>query len=474
MSPKARAVAKASGIKTTTKRTAKQSKKVSADDETGTQEPHGEKGSRVLWDDSRTNWLVDWLEDNPEDRQKLFSDSSHDAKKENRPRRVAKGSKTAFHTKMAVYIFSVDADLKVREEIKGDTKKYAKAVENRITHLKRKYRGFNHELGRTGAGLSVDEIRKDESLSNLLGKLLLEFPAWERLHGFWRTLPSFNPHAVSSEPGQDLEAEALGVLFGEQEKAQEDRDAGEGLGAVGGEDLDGLSEVDVRVQHTDEGHTSDGEVDNLKDLTLDVTENKTDLEPSTSVALKPRPHPFDHHRTPSVSSSAGQSSRSTGPGRKGSSSKRTRVENSLEASVSEHGKLFELARGSYEFKTATIAAKRQKMELKAKQECEGQRYAAEEKALAAKERMRDKELKHQREEFEHQERMMKYRLELARLGIRSPPQPALGGGTSFSPASGSFGQAAQSDVYPIPDTNFDNFSFPVTSPGVGQSSNFQL
>ncbi|KAH9008620.1 hypothetical protein EDB83DRAFT_2204551, partial [Lactarius deliciosus] len=158
------------------------------------------------WDDSRTNWLVDWLEDNPEDRQKLFSDSSHDAKKENRPHHVAKGSKTAFHTKMAVYICSVDADLKVHEEIKGDTKKYAKAAQGAILisiSLKRKYRGFNHELGRTGAGLSVDEIRKDESLSNLL----------EHLHGFWRTLPSFNPHAVSSEPGQDLEAEALGVLF---------------------------------------------------------------------------------------------------------------------------------------------------------------------------------------------------------------------------------------------------------------------
>ncbi|KAH9008031.1 hypothetical protein EDB83DRAFT_2532235 [Lactarius deliciosus] len=370
MSPKARAVAKASGIKTTTKRTAKQGKKVSADDKTGTQEPHGEKGSRVLWDDSRTNWLVDWLEDNPEDCQKLFSDSSHDAKKENRPHRVVKGSKTAFHTKMAMYIFSVDADLKVHEEIKGDTKKYAKAVENQITHLKCKYQEFNHELGRTGAGLSVDEIRNDESLSNLLGKL-------------------FNPHAVSSEPGQDLEAEALGVLFGEQEKVQEDRDASEGLGAVGGKDLDGLLEVDVHVQHTDEGHASNGEVDNLKDLTLDVTENKTDSEPSTSVALKPHPHPFDHYRMPSVSSSAGQSLRSTGPGRKGSSSKHTRVENSLEASVSEHGKLLELelARGSYKFKTATITAKRQKMELKAKQECEGQWYAAEEKALAAKEWM---------------------------------------------------------------------------------------
>jgi hypothetical protein len=65
-----------------------------------TQEP-GVERSRVPWDDLRTDRLVDWLEDNPEDRQKLFSDSSHDAKKENRLRRVAKGSKSIFYVKMA-------------------------------------------------------------------------------------------------------------------------------------------------------------------------------------------------------------------------------------------------------------------------------------------------------------------------------------------------------------------------------------
>lgn len=96
-----------------------------------TQEPI--ERSRVQWDDLRTDRLVDWLEDNPEDRQKLFSDSSHDAKKENRPRRVAKGSKSVFHVKMAEYVFSVDEDPKVRLEVKEDVKKYSKAVENRIT-----------------------------------------------------------------------------------------------------------------------------------------------------------------------------------------------------------------------------------------------------------------------------------------------------------------------------------------------------
>jgi hypothetical protein len=114
------------------KRATKQGKKT-AKSGVGDDTPDTVERSRVQWDDIRTDRLVDWLEDNPEDRQRLFSDSSHDAKKENRPRRVAKGSKSVFHAKMAEYVFSVDADPKVRVEVKDDVKKYSKAVENRIT-----------------------------------------------------------------------------------------------------------------------------------------------------------------------------------------------------------------------------------------------------------------------------------------------------------------------------------------------------
>ncbi|KAH9172101.1 hypothetical protein EDB89DRAFT_1851580, partial [Lactarius sanguifluus] len=174
----------------------------------------------VQWDNLCTDQLVDWLEDNPEDHQKLFSDLSHDAKKENRPCRVAKGSKSTFHVKMAEYIFSVDVDARVHVDVKEDIKKYSKAVENWITYLKHKYHKFTQELGRTGAGLMIEEIRKDSNLSNILDKLLTGFPIWECLHGFWCMLPSFNPHMVSSEPGQDLEGEAIGVLFGSKDKAE--------------------------------------------------------------------------------------------------------------------------------------------------------------------------------------------------------------------------------------------------------------
>jgi hypothetical protein len=191
---------------------------------------------------------------------------------------------------------------------------------------------------------------------------------------------------------------------------------------------------------------------------LDAKEDEA-MQPraGSPVAFEPPPTPLNHCRTPSISSSASQSSKTGLATARKVSSKRSRVETSLEASVSENAKLLELAKGSYDFKTATIAAKRQKMELRAKQECEGQRYAAEERALMIKERMQEKE-------FEHRERMIKYELELARLKGQvpgtTPPQPALSS-TAFSPGSSIFGQTTQADIYTTPDSNtFDNFTFP--------------
>ena len=45
-------------------------------------------------------------------------------------------------------------------------------------------------------------------------KLQEDFPYWERLHGFWHTLPNFNPVTVTSNPGQDLEADAMALFDG--------------------------------------------------------------------------------------------------------------------------------------------------------------------------------------------------------------------------------------------------------------------
>jgi hypothetical protein len=42
------------------------------------------KARQISWTPARTERLLDWLDENPVDQQKLFSDSSKDAKEEGR------------------------------------------------------------------------------------------------------------------------------------------------------------------------------------------------------------------------------------------------------------------------------------------------------------------------------------------------------------------------------------------------------
>ena len=85
---------------------------------------------RISWTTARTERLLDWLEENPADRQKLFSDSTKDAKEEGRRKRVAKGTKSEFHKSIAQFVFSVDADKGVRDDFAVNGGNYTKSVDN--------------------------------------------------------------------------------------------------------------------------------------------------------------------------------------------------------------------------------------------------------------------------------------------------------------------------------------------------------
>ena len=88
----------------------------------------------------------------------------------------------------------------------------------------------NECIGKTGTGLNPNDVTPGSDITNLIGIYLFStivimlmrqvlekemeiFKWWPRLHGFWRTLHNFNPYTVSSEPGQDLAAEAQSVLL---------------------------------------------------------------------------------------------------------------------------------------------------------------------------------------------------------------------------------------------------------------------
>ena len=90
------------------------------------------KAHRILWTVARTEQLLDWLNKNPKDHQKLFLDSSKDAKNEGRRKRVAKGMKSEFHKMIAMFVFSVNPDPDIRVDFAINTINYTKSVDNYI------------------------------------------------------------------------------------------------------------------------------------------------------------------------------------------------------------------------------------------------------------------------------------------------------------------------------------------------------
>jgi hypothetical protein len=145
------------------------------------------KVRHTSWMTARTEQLLDWLEENPVNRHKLFSDSTKDAKDEGRRKCVAKGTKSEFHKLIAIYVFSADADKVVREDFAANAGNYMKSVDNYLgrydfrllsfsssssdsSRLRKEYHIFNEKLGETGTGLRFEDVEEGSNLWNLIGK----------------------------------------------------------------------------------------------------------------------------------------------------------------------------------------------------------------------------------------------------------------------------------------------------------------
>ena len=90
--------------------------------------------SCVIWSSIHTKQLVEWLENNVEDRLYLFSDSAQDVREDNCHCQIAKNMKMMFYIKIAEYILLADKDAKVRDKLHTHrAKRYGKAVENHIS-----------------------------------------------------------------------------------------------------------------------------------------------------------------------------------------------------------------------------------------------------------------------------------------------------------------------------------------------------
>ena len=84
----------------------------------------------ISWMTSRTEQLLEWLEENSSDHQKLFSDSSKDVKNEGQQKCIAKSTKSEFYKLIAIFVFSVNTDKEVQADLAANTINYTKSVDN--------------------------------------------------------------------------------------------------------------------------------------------------------------------------------------------------------------------------------------------------------------------------------------------------------------------------------------------------------
>ncbi|KAJ7213871.1 hypothetical protein GGX14DRAFT_392646 [Mycena pura] len=172
-----------------------------------------------------THAIVEYLNNNPSFRIKLFSDSTADAKKEKRAKQTAKDGKAVQFGVLAKHIFADDP--KEQARYANDPAKYATSTETRLGRLKKEYQGY---LERVGATLQPEQGWIPHAFmqavhSQMCLEIREEWPWWDDLHTFWRELPNYNPIRVqSSEPGTDHASAAATLFEGHTASTSEDDD----------------------------------------------------------------------------------------------------------------------------------------------------------------------------------------------------------------------------------------------------------
>ena len=99
--------------------------------------------------------------------------------------------------------------------------------------------------------VSLPSLRCTPNKPFFLEQLEQDFLFWKHLHGFWRTLPNFNLHTASSEPGQDLAANVLALIQG-RGRNNEDEAFGADAGLIDADNderEDGARQSDKQVRY---------------------------------------------------------------------------------------------------------------------------------------------------------------------------------------------------------------------------------
>ncbi|KAI6094674.1 hypothetical protein F5141DRAFT_1069231 [Pisolithus sp. B1] len=206
----------------------------------------------IQWDNkdpnicARTACLISWCQNYPDTHIKLFSDSHLDA---------MSAQKDTYDQQIAAAIFKNDYDPNIRQLYNQFPVMFVKLIKSCFQMLCKKYNKANKSLGSTRAGLTAEEIQDNLDLKKLLDKILLNFPWWEDLHGFWCTNPSYNTVFSTADPGQDFAAEVQQHFFQQQSTSNSgSRPIMDDEWAAGGPscNYEGVSGEDVEIGGIDE------------------------------------------------------------------------------------------------------------------------------------------------------------------------------------------------------------------------------
>ncbi|KAF8443153.1 hypothetical protein L210DRAFT_3396416, partial [Boletus edulis BED1] len=172
-------------------------------------QPTGSKGTKIYWEKGyayRTDRFIEWCQDNPTKRVKLFSDSTQDAREEGRTRVQLNTTKKNTYMELARYIFEHDAEL--HAEWLAKPQPFVAATQRRHTALRTRYHEQVKRLGQTGAGLTFDELLRADRTKGLISEIACDFPWFSVLHGWWRSNPTYNVAFSTADPDQDFAAQA--------------------------------------------------------------------------------------------------------------------------------------------------------------------------------------------------------------------------------------------------------------------------
>ncbi|KIM66840.1 hypothetical protein SCLCIDRAFT_48456, partial [Scleroderma citrinum Foug A] len=138
---------------------------------------------------ARTTRLITYCKDHNDFHLKLFLDSTEEATQQGWPRRQLTTSRDHAYQTLACAVFEHDSDPELKQAVVAHPTLFVAPMKRRFNTLCTHYNKINAQLGASGVGIDIEDLRADPNRANLLARLTVTFPWWEDLHGWWKNNP---------------------------------------------------------------------------------------------------------------------------------------------------------------------------------------------------------------------------------------------------------------------------------------------